>query len=93
MVSFSLVGNIYLSNGLATRRATKIGMNMCLSFLKNACEPISNKIANARACKTFQIWTLSTEIFIAIKPIYFKKSLLAFFQKASLNYAKAKYPF
>ena len=38
IVPFSLVRNVYLSAGVATRRATKISTNLCLSSLKNICE-------------------------------------------------------
>ena len=37
-VSFSLVQNVYLSIKVATRTATKISTNMCLSSLKNVLE-------------------------------------------------------
>ena len=40
---------------------------MCLASLKNVCEPISNKAADTRACKIYEIWTLSTKNFIAIQ--------------------------
>ena len=35
---FSLVRKVYLSAGVATRRATKINANMSLSSSKNVCE-------------------------------------------------------
>ena len=37
-MSFSLVWKVYLSAGVATRRATKINTNMSLSSSKNVCE-------------------------------------------------------
>ena len=46
------------------------------------------KDADIRACKIYEIWTLSTGIFREIQWIYFKKSLLVFFQRTSLKYAE-----
>ena len=61
---------------------------MCLSSLKNVCEPISNKAADTRACKIYEIWTLSTKNFIVIQQIYFRESLLVFFRKRHGNMLK-----
>ena len=71
---FSLVQNVYLSAGVATRRATKINMNICLSSLKNFVRyPISNKVTDVRACKVYENGLLKNE--------FTYKKIISFFRK------------
>ena len=50
--------------------------------------PLSNKVEDVKACKFYEIWTLSTGISTVPQSINIKKNLLVFFRKHHRNMLK-----